>query len=188
MDGAQVIVRHLFVQRRVIPLNLYIHNVSFSSARDAVLDYGQCIKDLAATNTFPGDLLLKNFGVTRAGRVIFYDYDELVLVTGCNFRELPAPREEMDEIRGEPWFFVDEHDVFPEEFLQFLGLPPELERVFLAAHGDLLTAAYWREIQQRLRAGEIVHIFPYEQERRLYPEQGRSASPAVRLTAHPSGA
>jgi isocitrate dehydrogenase kinase/phosphatase len=187
-DGAQVIVNHLFVQRRVIPLNLYIRNVSFSAARDAVLDYGQCIKDLAATNTFPGDLLLKNFGVTRAGRVIFYDYDELTLVTACNFRDLPTAREEMDEMRGEPWFFVDEHDVFPEEFLQFLGLPPELEQVFLAAHGDLLTAAYWREIQQRLRAGEIVHIFPYEQSRRLYPESRRAIPPEARTLAPPPDA
>ena len=187
-EGAQVIVNHLFVQRRVIPLNLYIRNVSFSAARDAVMDYGQCIKDLAATNTFPGDLLLKNFGVTRAGRVIFYDYDELTLVTACNFRDLPTAREEMDEMRGEPWFFVDEHDVFPEEFLQFLGLPPELEQVFLAAHGDLLTAAYWREIQQRLRAGEIVHIFPYEQSRRLYPESRRAIPPEARTLAPPPDA
>jgi isocitrate dehydrogenase kinase/phosphatase len=186
--GGQVIIEHLFVQRRVTPLNLYVRHAGFSGARDAVLDYGQCIKDLAATNTFPGDLLLKNFGVTRSGRVIFYDYDELMLVTDCCFRDFPAARDEMDELRSEPWFFVGERDIFPEEFRQFLGFPPELEAAFIDAHGDLLTAAYWREIQERLRQGEIVDIFPYEHGIRLHRDAHPVHPPPLAEAARVPGA
>jgi isocitrate dehydrogenase kinase/phosphatase len=188
VEGGRVIIDHLFVQRRVTPLNLYIRDADFPAARDAVLDYGQCIKDLAATNTFPGDLLLKNFGMTRSGRVIFYDYDELALVTDCRFRDFPAARDEMDEMRCEPWFFVDERDIFPEEFPRFLCFPPELEAAFLAAHGDLFTAAYWREIQERLRTGEIVDIFPYEQGLRLHPVAQPTPRAALSAAAQVPGA
>jgi isocitrate dehydrogenase kinase/phosphatase len=126
-----------------------------------VLDYGQAIRDLAATNIFPGDLLLKNFGVTRNGRVIFYDYDELCLVTECNFRKLPRARSVEDEMRSEAWFFVDEDDVFPEQFISFLGLEPQQHEIFLEHHGDLLTPGFWRDIKRRHEAGEVLEILPY---------------------------
>jgi isocitrate dehydrogenase kinase/phosphatase len=122
---------------------------------------------MAATNTFPGDMLLKNFGVTRHGRVIFYDYDELAPMTECSFRDLPAARDDEEEVSGEPWFYVGENDIFPGEFLPFLGLQGRLRQLFTAAHGDLLTARYWRTAQERIRAGEIVDIFPYREEQRL---------------------
>jgi len=166
-DGDQVFIRHLYAERRVTPLNLFIREKDEWTARDALLDYGQAIRDLAATNTFPGDLLLKNFGVTRTGRVIFYDYDELCLVTDCTFRDLPRARDDEDETSGEPWFYVGENDVFPEEFLKFLGLPDRLRGAFVSAHGEILTADFWRRMQASHHAGEIVDIFPYKESRRL---------------------
>ena len=166
VEGERLFIRHLYTERRVVPLNLFIRERDEASARDALLDYGRSIRDLAATNTFPGDLLLKNFGVTRTGRVIFYDYDELCLVTECNFREIPRAHDD-DENSGEPWFYVGENDVFPEEFLPFLGLPPGLKEAFLEAHAELLGPGFWRRMQDRHRAGEIVDIFPYKESQRL---------------------
>ena len=165
--GDQVYVRHLYAERRVTPLNLFVRETDEASARRAILDFGQALRDLAATNTFPGDLLLKNFGVTRTGRVIFYDYDELQLVTEVNFREMPRPSSDDDMGSPEPSFYVGEDDVFPEEFLPFLGLLPPLRQAFVEAHAELLTARFWRRMQERHRAGEIVDIFPYERSRRL---------------------
>jgi isocitrate dehydrogenase kinase/phosphatase len=167
VEGDRVVIRHLYTERRVTPLNLYLRQVEGPRAIDAVLDYGQCIKDLAAANIFTGDMLLKNFGVTRSGRVIFYDYDELCLLTECNFRDIPAARHDEDEYSAEPWFSVGEHDIFPEEFRAFLTLPGRIGEVFLAAHGDLLTADYWRRMQRMAEVGEVVDIFPYRRSRRL---------------------
>jgi len=164
-DGA-VSVRHLYAERRVTPLNLFIRDTDEWTARQAVLDFGRALRDLAATNTFPGDMLTKNFGVTRHGRVIFYDYDELTRVTDCAFRDLPTAHGD-EETAGEPWFYVGENDIFPEEFLPFLGFSGRLREVFLQAHGELLTGRFWREVQERLRAGEIRDIFPYRDEQRL---------------------
>ncbi len=166
-EGEQVHIRHLYVERRLVPLNLFIREANEASARAAIVDYGQSIRDLAATNTFPGDLLLKNFGVTRTGRVIFYDYDELCLVTDCNFRDIPPARSDAEEMSGEPWFYVAERDVFPEEFLPFLGVSQPLKEAFLRTHRELLTPDFWRRMQDLHRAGEIVHIFPYPPEKRL---------------------
>ncbi|WP_242392713.1 bifunctional isocitrate dehydrogenase kinase/phosphatase [Anaeromyxobacter oryzisoli] len=175
VNGA-VAIRHLYAERRVTPLNLFIREADEWTARRAVLDFGQALRDLAATDTFPGDLLLKNFGVTRHGRVIFYDYDELTRVTACRFRDLPGrggPGGDDDGYDGgEPTFYVGPEDVFPEEFLPFLGVSGRLREVFLQAHGDLLTGRWWREIQERIRAGEIVDIFPYREEQRLRHARG----------------
>ncbi len=166
--GREVSVRHLYAERRVTPLDLFIREADEWTARQAVIDYGGALRDLAATNTFPGDVLTKNFGVTRHGRVIFYDYDELTRMTDCAFRDMPRASEEDQETAGEPWFYVGPDDVFPEEFLPFLGFPGRLKDVFLQAHGELLTGRWWREVQERLRAGEIVDIFPYRDEQRLH--------------------
>jgi len=165
--GGVLRIEHLYAERRLTPLNLFIREADEWTARQAVLDFGTALRDLAATNTFPGDLLLKNFGVTRTGRVIFYDYDELCLVTDCNFREIPRARDDDDENSSEPWFYVGENDVFPEEFINFLGLPEQLRGDFLASHGEVLTAAFWRRMQESHRAGEIVDIFPYKESQRL---------------------
>jgi isocitrate dehydrogenase kinase/phosphatase len=167
VEGDQVVIRHLYTERRVTPLNLYLKQVDEARAVEAVLDYGQAIKDLAAANIFTGDMLLKNFGVTRHGRVIFYDYDELCLLTECNFREIPKARHDDDEYSAEPWFSVGEHDIFPEEFRAFLTLPGRPGQAFQSAHGDLLTVDYWRRMQGLAQQGEVVDIFPYKPGRRL---------------------
>mgnify|MGYP003871519679 CR=1 FL=1 len=165
----QVILRHVYTERRMNPLNLYLREASPAEARDAVFDYGQAIRDLAATNIFTGDLLLKNFGVTRHRRVVFYDYDELTTVTDCVFRDLPRARDDEDDWRGEAWYYVGEKDIFPEEFLTFMGLQGELRQAFLDAHADLLTADFWRKMQARHRAGEVLEVLPYRATRRLSP-------------------
>lgn len=167
LEGDRVSIRHLYAERRVTPLDLFLRERDEWTARHALLDFGQALRDLAATNTFPGDLLLKNFGVTRTGRVIFYDYDELSLLTDCNFRDLPEPSEEEEETAEEPWFYVGPNDVFPEEFIRFLGLPERLRGAFVRAQGDVLTAGFWRAMQERHRAGEVVDIFPYRDNQRL---------------------
>jgi isocitrate dehydrogenase kinase/phosphatase len=164
-DGADLVFDHLYIERRMTPLNLYLRQAQPAAAERAVLDYGQCIRDLAYTNIFPGDLLLKNFGVTRHGRVIFYDYDELCSVTDCNFRELPPVTHEEDEMRGEPWFYVAENDVFPETFLNFLGLNDGQRAALLRVHAEILTAGFWRGVQQRLSEGEVLEVLPYHPHR-----------------------
>jgi isocitrate dehydrogenase kinase/phosphatase len=165
VENDDLVIGHMYVERRMTPLNLYIRTAARAQAEKAVLDYGQAIRDLAVTNIFPGDLLLKNFGVTRNGRVIFYDYDELCLVTDCRFREIPAPRFEEDEMREETWYYVGESDVFPETFINFLGFDPGLKRVFFEAHRELLTADWWRGIQHRLSDGDLLEVLPYHRHR-----------------------
>jgi len=167
VEGDTIAIKHLYTERKMTPLNLYLRQVSDEAARAAVIDYGQAVKDLAATNIFPGDMLLKNFGVTRHGRVVFYDYDELGLLTDYNFREIPQANDDDDETRADPWFYVGDNDIFPEEFIKFFGLQPNVKGVFLETHGDLLSVDFWTTMQERIRAGEIVDVFPYPQSRRL---------------------
>ncbi len=169
VEDGRVILKHCYAERRMTPLNLYLREAAPAEAQDAILDYGQAIKDLALSNIFPGDLLLKNFGVTRHRRVIFYDYDELTLVTDCVFRDLPQASSDEDDWRGEAWYYVGEKDIFPEEFLTFLGVQGDLRQAFLGAHQDLLTADFWRKMQARHRAGEILEVLPYRAARRLQP-------------------
>lgn len=168
VEGDKIHFSHLYIERRVVPLNLFLRESDEHAARIAVIDYGQSIRDMAATNTFPGDLLLKNFGVTRSGRVIFYDYDELCLLTDCHFREMPVAVTDEQEIAAEPWFYVAENDIFPEEFLKFLSLSESQQQIFLTMHGELLTPDFWRAIQKRIGAGEIIDIMPYDADLRLW--------------------
>jgi isocitrate dehydrogenase kinase/phosphatase len=167
VSGDRIAIKHLYTERRMTPLNLYTREMPEAAAREAIIDYGQAVKDLAATNIFPGDMLLKNFGVTRHGRVVFYDYDELCLLTDCNFRELPETDDTDEELSADPWFYVGPNDIFPEEFIRFFGLAPHLRAAFLQAHGDLLGVEFWTRMQERHRAGEIVDIFSYKQSKRL---------------------
>jgi isocitrate dehydrogenase kinase/phosphatase len=167
IEGNDVVIKHLYTERKLTPLNLYIRNAVERSAEEAVVDYGNATKELAAANIFPGDFLLKNFGVTRHGRVVFYDYDELCLVTDCNFRRLPAARRPEQDLAAEPWFAVGEHDVFPEEFERFLELDGELREAFCRHHRDLFTIEFWRGQQEHHRAGEIMDFFPYPTGKRL---------------------
>jgi isocitrate dehydrogenase kinase/phosphatase len=168
--GNQVILHHVYVERRLVPLDLFIKTAEASAAKAAVIDYGRAIKDLARINVFPGDMLIKNFGVTRLGRVVFYDYDELCPLTDCNFRRLPPARRHEEEMASEPWFLVGENDVFPEEFASFLALPPDLRQVFLKYHDDLLAPEFWQRTQDQIKAGVMTPILPYSEALRLRPD------------------
>ncbi|MFL6583134.1 MAG: bifunctional isocitrate dehydrogenase kinase/phosphatase [Chthoniobacterales bacterium] len=162
-----IIIAHAYVERRVQPLNVFFAEANTEAAIGAACDYGQAIKDLAASNIFPGDLLTKNFGLTRRGRVVFYDYDELCFLTDCNFRELPQSQSYEEELSAEPWFSVRENDIFPEEFPRFLAFPDRARAELMARHGDLFHPEFWRRMQSRLRAGELPQVFPYAPDRRL---------------------
>jgi isocitrate dehydrogenase kinase/phosphatase len=163
----EVVVHHAYVERRVTPLDLHLRQAPADAARAAVVDFGQAVKDLAASGIFPGELLPKNFGVTRHGRVVCYDYDELGLVTDFTFRQLPAASTDDDDLSDEAWFGVGPRDLFPEEFSRFLGMPPPLREVLARTHGDLYQVEFWREVQARVRRQEIMDLFPYDPSRRL---------------------
>ncbi len=187
VEGEHVVVEHCYIERRLTPLNLFLESASDADARAAAIEYGQAIRDLAMSNIFAGDLLLKNFGVTRHGRVIFYDYDELCLVTECNFRRMPEPRDDMDEMRAGAWFYVAPNDVFPEQFIEFLGFKPEARDAFMAYHRDLLTPAFWMRLKRRFEAGELIEVLPYSTPRWTeYRGTTLVASPAQALTRNES--
>ncbi len=167
LDGDDVVIAHAYVERRVRPLNLFFAECDADEASAAACGYAEAIKDLAASNIFAGDLLTKNFGVTRHGRVVFYDYDELCWLTDCNFREMPQSTSYEEEMAAEPWFSVRDNDIFPQEFPNFLAFPQHAERELLRRHGDLFHPDFWRGVQRKLRAGELPELLPYAQERRL---------------------
>lgn len=162
VQGDVVLIRHCWTERRMTPLNIYLETANEQQIKDALEDYGLAIKQLAAANIFPGDMLLKNFGVTRHGRVVFYDYDEISYLTEMNFREIPEPRTPEDEMSAEPWYSVGPHDVFPEEFPRFLFTDHKLRKLFKDMHGDLFTAAYWQGLQEAIREGKVIDVYPYK--------------------------
>ncbi len=176
-DGnIEVIIKHVYIERRMIPLNIYLQEAFDTGVDDpfargqierAVVEYGNAIKDLVAANIFPGDMLWKNFGITRHGKVVFYDYDEIEYITDCNFRKVPTPRNEEEEMSGEVWYKVGPRDVFPETFGPFLLGNNTVREVFMKHHADLLDAAFWQGHQQRIAAGHVHDVFPYERERRF---------------------
>ena len=161
LDGDDVVIDHVYIERRVTPLDLYLRTAKISDATSAAIDYGHAIRDLACTNIFAGDLLFKNFGVTQHGRVIFYDYDEVVPLTFCKFRDIPAARHHEEEMSAEPWFAVNDEDVFPETFINYLPFSGEQLDAFLAAHGELLRSPFWRQVQGRIQTGEFLEVMPY---------------------------
>jgi isocitrate dehydrogenase kinase/phosphatase len=160
-EGDTLIVKHVYIERRMVPLNIHVDRATDDQLTHAIHEYGNAIKQLAAANIFPGDMLFKNFGVTRFNRVVFYDYDEIVYMTDCTFRRMPAPRTPEDEISAEPWYPVGANDVFPEEFAAFLLGDPRVREVFLEEHAELLDADYWNAIKQRIAAGHIEDVYPY---------------------------
>jgi isocitrate dehydrogenase kinase/phosphatase len=175
----EVVVKHVYIERRMIPLNIFLQE-SFDllaqpeharragkQLEHAVIEYGNAIKDMVAANIFPGDMLWKNFGVTRGGKVVFYDYDEIEYLTDCNFRKVPEPRNEEDEMSGEVWYSVGPKDVFPETFEPFLLGNPAVREAFMAHHADLLDAAFWQSHKQRIQAGQMLDVFPYDESLRF---------------------
>lgn len=166
VEGDTVLIRHCWTERRMTPLNLYLDNANDAQVREALEDYGLAIKQLAAANIFPGDMLLKNFGVTRHGRVVFYDYDEICFLTEANFRHIPAPRTPEDEMASEPWYSIGPLDVFPEEFPPFLFADAGQRKLFDQLHGELYNADYWKGLQEAIRAGKVIDVFPYRRKER----------------------
>jgi isocitrate dehydrogenase kinase/phosphatase len=160
-DGDELILSFVYVERRVTPLDVYLRSASAEQARAAVIDFGQAIKDMAASNIFPGDMLIKNFGVTELGRVIFYDFDEVCPLTACRFRRQPRAASYEDELAAQPWYLVEENDIFPEEFVSFLGLKAELRNVFMTHHADIFTPEFWQAHQDRIQSNNLVHVYPY---------------------------
>ncbi|MDP2367482.1 bifunctional isocitrate dehydrogenase kinase/phosphatase [Rhodoferax sp.] len=186
-DGrTEVIIKHVYIERRMIPLNIYLQEAFDVGMEDpkareqverGVIEYGNAIKDLVAANIFPGDMLWKNFGITRHGKVVFYDYDEIEYITDCTFRKVPTPRNEEEEMSGEVWYTVGPKDVFPETFGPFLLGNPTLREVFMKHHADLLEASFWQAHKERILAGHVHDVFPYERERRFL--QGSKAGATV---------
>ncbi|MCZ6887082.1 MAG: bifunctional isocitrate dehydrogenase kinase/phosphatase [Gammaproteobacteria bacterium] len=167
LTADRVIIGHLYTERLMTPLNLYIETASASEITEALDEYGNAIKELAAANIFPGDMLLKNFGVTRHKRVVFYDYDEICYLHEVNFREIPEPRTPEEEMSAEVWYTVAKNDVFPEEFRRFLFGRPGIKRQFTEMHGNLFDPAFWRYLQDQIRQGHVVDVYPYRRKRRF---------------------
>jgi len=166
-DGDHVIVKHLYIERRMTPLNLFLESCDDAQRMHAMREYGDALKDLAAVNIFAGDLLFKNFGVTRFGRVVFYDYDEIEYMTDCNFRKIPPPPPDYDEMANDVWYPVGPHDIFPEEFATFLLTDPKTRECFLRHHADLLDAGWWQAVQAQIRTGELVEVLSYPEDIRF---------------------
>jgi isocitrate dehydrogenase kinase/phosphatase len=161
IDGEQLVIRHLYIERRMTPLNVFLERAVGEALHSAIDEYGRAIRELAAANIFPGDMLLKNFGVTRQGRVVFYDYDDICYLTECNFRHIPqAPYPEF-ELAAEPWYSVEPADVFPEEFATFLLSNPRLREIFSTLHADLLEPHWWQSQQASVSGGRFEDVFPY---------------------------
>ncbi len=171
VDDEEVIIKHLYIERRMTPLNIWLTEAEKrgddAAMEQGIREYGNAIKELVGANIFPGDMLYKNFGVTRHGRVVFYDYDEIEYITDCNFRKIPLPRNEEDEMSAEPWYSIGKNDVFPEQFGTFLLGNDKVRHYFMQYHADLLTADYWQGRKQRILDGKVDDVFPYPQEIRF---------------------
>ncbi|WP_395408790.1 bifunctional isocitrate dehydrogenase kinase/phosphatase [Pseudoduganella sp. UC29_106] len=182
-EGDQLVIKHLYIERRMVPLNMWLTNAEQADDEAAiehgVLEYGNAIKDLVAANIFPGDMLYKNFGVTRNKRVVFYDYDEIEYITDCNFRVIPEPRNEEDEMSSEPWYPIGKHDVFPEQFGKFLLGNAKIRKYFMKHHADLLACSWWQEKKERIANGVIEDVFPYPQSVRFRNHYASTSAPSA---------
>ena len=171
IDGETLIIKHIYIERRMEPLNIHLDRMertnNIEGVEHAIKEYGSAIRELAQANIFPGDMLWKNFGVTRYGRVVFYDYDEIEYMTDCNFRRIPLAPDFETEMSGEVWYPVAKNDVFPEEFSTFLLASPVLRKIFHKHHRDLLSAKFWQDAQLKIREGHVEDFFPYPQEIRF---------------------
>jgi len=166
-SGDDLVLKHVYIERRMVPLNIYLQEATPPQLEHAVIEYGNAIRDLVAANIFPGDMLWKNFGVTRHGKVVFYDYDEIEYLSDCDFRRVPEPRNEEEEMSGEVWYAVGRRDVFPETFGPFLLGHPGVREVFMRHHAELLDAAFWQQHKARIQAGHVHDVFPYDAHKRF---------------------
>ncbi|WP_233079203.1 bifunctional isocitrate dehydrogenase kinase/phosphatase [Rheinheimera soli] len=167
IEDDRVIIKHLYIERRMLPLNLYLEQASYEQKAKMMADYGQALKDMIAANIFPGDMLLKNFGVTRHSRVIFYDYDEVQYLLDVNFRTIPKTDNYDDMLSNEPWYSVGPGDVFPEQITTYVTAQNDIRQMLIQSHPELMDASYWQEKQQRIRDGVVEDVFPYPQSQRF---------------------
>jgi isocitrate dehydrogenase kinase/phosphatase len=167
LDAKTVVLKHVYIERRMTPLNIYLQHATDAELDAAIKGYGNAIKDLAAANIFPGDMLYKNFGVTRLGRIVFYDYDEIEYMTECSFRRIPPAPDEESEMSGEPWYRVERGDVFPENWAPFLLGDPRIRAALLKHHADLFTPDFWQARKDRIKRGQLEDVFPYPLEKRF---------------------
>jgi isocitrate dehydrogenase kinase/phosphatase len=165
--GDKLVIKHLYTERYMTPLNIYLESASDDEIRSAMEEYGNCIKQLAAANIFPGDMPLKNFGVTRHARVVFYDYDEIAALTDCNFRKIPQPRTEEEEMQAGTWYTVGPDDIFPEEFRLFFSGNTKARKMFEEMHSDLYDVDFWQGLQEKIRDGFVLDVFPYRRAKRF---------------------
>ncbi len=175
-EGDLLVIKHLYIERRMTPLNLYLEETDEDETREILYDWGKAVKQLMGVNIFPGDLLFKNFGVNCQGKVVFYDYDEICYLTECNFRKIPAPRTPEDLYRDEPWYSVNPNDIFPEEFITFISTDPKVRKILMQVHPELFDADYWRQMQQDVIAGRQADVFPYSRQAR-FPRPEEPAQP-----------
>ena len=167
IDGGMLVISHIYIERRMEPLDNYLAHASGGERKRVISEYGQAIRDLAGANIFPGDMLKKNFGVTRHGRVVFYDYDEICYITECNFRKIPPPRDFDDVMSDTPWYSVEEHDVFPESFGPFFFADPGDMALFKKNHAELMTPEWWKGMKGSIESGLPADIFPYPEKKRF---------------------
>jgi isocitrate dehydrogenase kinase/phosphatase len=179
-DGDPLVIRHCYVERRMVPLNIYLDRASPDELEAAIVDYGHAIRDLVAANIFPGDMLWRNFGVTSNGRVVFYDYDEIEYLLDVNFRRIPPAPDDESELAAEPWYGVLPQDVFPEEFATFLFSDPHRRELFERHHAELLQPEFWQAAQRRIESGELMDFFPYPEALRFCNRNDFPASSVVR--------
>ena len=165
--GTALVIRHVYVERRMTPLNLFLQDATEEQVIAVMDEYGNAIKELATANIFPGDMLLKNFGVTRHGRVVFYDYDEIIPLTQCNFRRIPEPRNEQEEMASSPWYTVRPNDIFPEEFRLFFTGNQRARKVFDQIHSDIYDVSFWTDLQDKINSGHVEDFFPYRRKLRF---------------------
>ncbi|MFN3997264.1 bifunctional isocitrate dehydrogenase kinase/phosphatase [Algoriphagus sp.] len=171
INGNNLIIKHLYTERKMIPLNIFLESCTVEEGMRAVEDYGRAILQLAQANIFPGDMMTKNFGLTRQKRVIFYDYDEIEFLGDMNFREKPKPENFEQIYAPEPWYEIKKNDVFPEDFRRWMIGRTDLKPHFLEYHKELFDPNYWSSIQKRIQNGELIHAFPYPEEIRFRPEE-----------------
>ncbi|ERM82076.1 isocitrate dehydrogenase [Rhodonellum psychrophilum GCM71 = DSM 17998] len=167
----ELIIKHLYTERRMVPLNIYLDSCTLEEAKHVVEEYGNAILQLAQANIFPGDMMVKNFGVTRQKRVIFYDYDEIEFLTDMNFRWKPKAENYEQIYASAPWYDIAKNDVFPEDFRRFMIGRADVKPHFLAFHEKLFNPDHWNQIQEKIRTGELLHAFPYPKSMRFRPEE-----------------
>lgn len=163
ISGKALILKHVYVERKMTPLNLYINQCDNKTLERVMHDYGKAIKELAGANIFPGDMLMKNFGVTRWGRVVFYDFDEICPLTDCNFRDVPQTQNALEELSSNSYFDIAENDIFPSQFKVFFSANDIAFNYFNNEHSNLFLATFWQSCQQQVHNGYLPDVYPYKQ-------------------------